>query len=82
MNQNLWTKLCGVMGCPEFAEDPRYNTNAKRCDNLKDVIQIIEGWLKRLDDIGEAERRLMEAGVPCAKVYSPEDAFQDPHFNT
>ena len=82
LNQNLWTKLCGVMGCPEFAEDPRYNTNAKRCDNLKDVIQIIEGWLKRLDDIGEAERRLMEAGVPCAKVYSPEDAFQDPHFNT
>ena len=46
------------------------------------MIQIIEGWLRRLDDIGEAERQLMEAGVPCAKVYSPEDAFQDPHFNT
>ena len=81
LNQNLWTKLCNVMGRPELAEDPRYVTNAKRCDNLQDVIAIIENWLKSLDKIDDAEKLLMNAGVPCAKVYSPEDVFEDPHFN-
>lgn len=81
LNQNLWTKLCTVMGRPELAEDPRYDTNAKRCDNLSDVIEVIESWLRGLETIDDAERQLMAAGVPCAKVYSPEDVFRDPHFN-
>lgn len=81
LNQNLWTKLCAVMGRPELAEDPRYDTNAKRCDNLRDVIEAIERWLKSLKTIDDAEKQLMAAGVPCAKVYSPEDVFHDPHFN-
>ena len=34
LNQNLWTKLCNVMGKPELADDPKFVTNDKRCENL------------------------------------------------
>jgi len=81
LNQNLWTKLCNVIGRPELAEDPKFVNNAMRCENLPEMISIIEGWLKQLPDVKEAEKILMEAGVPCAKIYSCEDIFADPHFN-
>ena len=81
LNQNLWTKLCNVMGRPELAGDPKFITNDKRCENLREVVEIIETWLKSLDKIEDAQKLLMDAGVPCAKVYSNEDVYNDPHFN-
>ena len=81
LNQNLWTKLCNVMGKPELADDPKFVTNDKRCENLPEVVAHIESWLKTFDHMADAEKLLMDAGVPCAKIYSHEDVYHDPHFN-
>lgn len=81
LSQKLWTTLCNTMGKPELATDPKFITNDKRCNNLDEVIAIIEDWLKGFEHIKDAETLLMNAGVPCARVYDHKDVHNDPHFN-
>ncbi len=81
LSQNLWNLLCDVIGRPELKEDPKFITNNVRCENLPELIEIIETWLQQFDDIREAEKLIMDAGVPCAKIYDMMDVFHDPHYN-
>lgn len=80
VNPKLWTALCNCMGHPELADDDRYNTVSKRCANLKDVIAVIEEWLKSYDDISVPAKMLKDAGIPSCKVYDMHDVIADPHF--
>ena len=41
-----WERLANIMGKPELADDPRFNTQALRFKNNKEVTDIIEAWLK------------------------------------
>jgi crotonobetainyl-CoA:carnitine CoA-transferase CaiB-like acyl-CoA transferase len=45
------------------------------------LIKIIEDWLCSFEDIQDAMNALMDAGVPCSKVYNQEDIEKDPHNN-
>lgn len=81
LSSNLWEKLCNVMGVPQYIDDPRYCSNDQRVARVNEVVEIIETWLKKFDDIKEVEKILIEAGIPCAKVNSPKDVFEDPHVN-
>ncbi len=78
LNQNLWTKLCNVMGKPELADDPKFVTNDKRCENLPEVVAHIESWLKTFDHMADAEKLLMDAGVPCAKTTPTKTSTMTP----
>ena len=81
LSDKSWSALCQVMGRPELAKEPRFITNDQRVQNRFELIEIIESWLKSFDHIAEAEKLLMDAGVPCAKVYNQLDIDQDPHYN-
>ncbi len=81
INVLLWQKLCRLMGRPELIEDPRYITNDKRCENQKDVRAVIEEWLHTLPSVADAEKLLVEHGVPCSKVYTVDDILNDEHAN-
>ena len=81
ISRNLWEALCRLMGREELISDPRFNTNGKRVDNLKDVIEIIEGWLHTLPDIQSAEKLLNQAGIPNARIFNAEDVDKDIHAN-
>lgn len=82
LSSNLWTKLCDVMNRPEMAKDPRFISNDQRVDNKSVLIEMIEEWLKDLDSVNTAVDALMEAGVPCAKIYNMMDIDEDLHYNT
>jgi crotonobetainyl-CoA:carnitine CoA-transferase CaiB-like acyl-CoA transferase len=67
-NDRLFTALCGVLGSPELAADPRFATNPDRVANREELVSLLaariaaesaETWLERLD----------EAGVPAAPVH-------------
>ncbi len=63
----LWRRFCGALERSDLVDDPRFTSNAQRCENrdaLDDVIVDV------LADSGSAEwaRRMDAAGVPCSPV--------------
>ena len=81
LSTNLWNKFCTVLGRPELAEDPRFISNDKRVENKEILIELVENWLKTFPQISQAVQLLMEAGIPCSKIYNLRDVNEDPHFN-
>ncbi|MGR8948544.1 MAG: CaiB/BaiF CoA transferase family protein [Gammaproteobacteria bacterium] len=69
MSNDQWSGACRAMEKPEWIDDERFNTTAKRFDNIKIRLQLTseiigtnssEHWLKKFDD----------EGVPCAPILS------------
>ena len=76
---NLWRRLCQVMGRPELLEDERFLTHQARGRHAEELDQIIGGWVGERD-AAELDGALNQAGIVCAPVYTIADIFQDPHF--
>lgn len=72
-----WAALCGLIGRPELAGDPRYATvDARRADH--DAIdEIIAQWTKTVGKM-EAMERIQGVGVPAGAVLENKDM----HFNS
>lgn len=60
-NDNLFGRLCDVLGVPQWKTDPRFISNPVRVENRNDLNQFIQdlvvtdtrdNWLKKLDDGG------------------------------
>lgn len=60
-NGNLFERLCGVLGHPEWAGDQRFASNPMRCDNREALNALMEPnfsppprqvWRHRLDQVG------------------------------
>lgn len=77
---HLWAKLCSAMGRPELVSDPRFATNATRVENLKEVIKVIEGWIRSMPSDEAAIAALKENRVPHAPVLTLEQAMNHPHL--
>ena len=69
-----WTALCGVIGEPALASDPRFATSAQRARHQDELAVPIARWTGALGK-HEAARRLQEAGVPAAAVYKANDTL-------
>ncbi len=76
-NDNLFAKLCTVLGHPEWIEDPRFVTNGDRVVNKPELIALIEGettkhttahWIEVLD----------KAGIPNAPVQTLDQVASHP----
>ena len=46
-NQSNWLRFLDVISAPELDEDPRFNSNAARIQNLPALIEILNGYLAR-----------------------------------
>lgn len=69
-----WTALCGVIGEPALASDPRFATPAQRARHQDELAVPITRWTGALGK-HEAARRLQDAGVPAAAVYKANDTL-------
>ncbi len=78
-NDSVFRRLCGAMGQPGLADDPRFANGIARTANSDEIDGIIGEWVGR-HDLGEAERLLLDAEVVASRIYSVEDIFKDPHF--
>jgi crotonobetainyl-CoA:carnitine CoA-transferase CaiB-like acyl-CoA transferase len=78
-NDKLWQKLCQVMGQPETASQPEFDTNWKRVQQHEKVKKIVEAWTvtKPADEIVDL---LLAAGIPAAPINDIGQVVNDPHI--
>jgi len=75
----IFARVCGVIGQPQLAEDPRFATNPARVKNLVELDRLLGEWFAGRD-YADIAPNLEEAGIPFSKAYTIEDIEQDPHY--
>jgi formyl-CoA transferase/CoA:oxalate CoA-transferase len=78
-NDEIWRRLCRVIGRPELASDPRFRTNKDRIEHYDLLRAELEGALKtrtRSEWISD----LTSAGVPCGSVREISEVLADPQL--
>ncbi len=77
-NQNTWLKLIKAINKEELQEDPKFNNNDNRMQNLNDLVNVLqaelqkknsEDWIKIFD----------KEGLPCGPINSITDMHKDSH---
>ena len=66
-NDNLFRKLCAVIGQPALADDPRFTKNAGRVEHREDIIAILSVALAQ-DTRAAWQAKLEAVGVPSGAV--------------
>jgi crotonobetainyl-CoA:carnitine CoA-transferase CaiB-like acyl-CoA transferase len=76
-NERLWKAFCEVLDAPEWADDPRYDGNAKRVERRAELVAAIEARLAaRSRD--EWVAAFGAAGLPVGPINDIADVFADP----
>ena len=75
----VFRRLCGAMGRPELADDPRFATHVPRGENQEEIEGIVAAWAEQ-HDAAEIDRILNEAGVVCGPIYTMAEIFEDPQY--
>lgn len=76
---SVFRRLCGAMGRPDLADDPRYATHIARGNHQKELDEIVAAWTSTLTT-DTLEHLMADAGVPAGKMYTPADMLADPQF--
>ena len=74
-----WQALCGAIGRPALAADPRFSDAPSRKANEDALDRIVGDWCAGLER-WEAVRRLQAVGVPAMPSLSSKDLAEDPHL--
>jgi crotonobetainyl-CoA:carnitine CoA-transferase CaiB-like acyl-CoA transferase len=76
-NERLWKNFCEVLGVPEWADDPRFDSNEKRVERREELVRMIEERLqsRSRDEWVEA---FGAAGLPTGPINNVGDVFRDP----
>ena len=78
-NNSLWERMCRAIGREDLAQDPRFDSEAKRVTNREALIPALNAefgrrpaadWLKRLD----------EAGVPAGRIKTVAEVCESEHL--
>ena len=76
-NDRLWNAFCDAIGAPEWTHDPRFDSNAKRVTNRKELVQLIEERLQaRARD--EWVGIFAAAGIAVGPINSIDQVFAHP----
>ncbi|EAX47711.1 Formyl-CoA transferase [Thermosinus carboxydivorans Nor1] len=78
-NDRLWERLCNILGRPDLIKDERFDTNARRTANAKELTTILNEIFKE-KTIAEWLTALEEAGLPCAPINTIDKIVNDPHI--
>ena len=74
-SQKNFEALCSVTGRPGWLRDPRFVSTVTRERNWTELMGLIEEWTREHSSV-DCERQLMEAGVPCTRYLSVQQAMQ------
>ena len=70
--------LCGALGKPEWADDPRFKSHGARLKNYPSVFKPLMAEVMATRTRDEWLAILQPLGVPCGPVNSVAEALQDP----
>jgi crotonobetainyl-CoA:carnitine CoA-transferase CaiB-like acyl-CoA transferase len=76
-NDNLFAKLCNVLGCEGWVSDPRFASNKDRVANRAALNEAIEN-LTRQRTAQEWSDALSAVGVPCAPMQTTSEVIAHP----
>lgn len=79
--EDMWQKLCGLIGKPGLIEHPDYKDNEARMRNREALKRILnEAFAAR----GKMEwtLALVKLGLPAGPIYSLDQALGDPHVTS
>ena len=74
-----WAALCQALDRPEWADDPRFATNAARVEHRDELVPLLEAEFARAEGSGWLAR-LEDADVPCGPYLEYEDLLHHQHF--
>jgi formyl-CoA transferase len=77
--ERVWRRMTEAVGHPEWAGDPRFDTNPHRTAHADEVDAVVGAWFAK-HTAAEAQRILDAAGVPVSPIYSIADIFADPQY--
>src|SRR3954469_21108382 len=75
----MWPALVRVLGRPDLAEDPRFNTAESRWQNRTALNRIVGAWTRRRSK-HDVMRLMGDAGVPCGACQDTGEVLADPHL--
>ncbi|MFM0339327.1 CoA transferase [Paraburkholderia fungorum] len=75
LNNKLFSTFAHAIGEPQLASDPRYASDASRCQHETDLRVCIEAWSSRRP-VAEVNRILGEAGIPVAPIRNLQQALE------
>jgi crotonobetainyl-CoA:carnitine CoA-transferase CaiB-like acyl-CoA transferase len=75
----MFRALMQTMGRPELADDPRFQGNAARMENVEALESLIREWTVSLT-AADVLAKLQAIGVPSAKVARVSELVDDPHL--
>jgi len=80
-SQPTWRRLVALMQQPELLTDPRFETIQARGkpEHMKAIDAIVADWTRQHDG-PQLEDMLRQGEVPCTRVYTIADIYNDPHF--
>jgi crotonobetainyl-CoA:carnitine CoA-transferase CaiB-like acyl-CoA transferase len=76
--EDMWVKLCRLLGMEVWISDPKYSSNAARMENRESLKRDLNSrFLVR----GKMEwtQELVKLGIPAGPIYTLDQVFQDPH---
>jgi formyl-CoA transferase len=75
--QEMWLRLCDIIGAPELKSDPRFLDNAGRMANRPALEELIEAKLASGSRHHWTEQ-LVAAGIPAGPINDLEGVFAEP----
>jgi crotonobetainyl-CoA:carnitine CoA-transferase CaiB-like acyl-CoA transferase len=76
-NDEIFKRLCEVLGRPDIAADARFGSTLDRVKNRADLVPMLAALFAQRKR-GELTDALEAKTVPCAPIYTMEDVFADP----
>jgi len=76
--EKRWPALCRVLGCPDLAADPRFDTNEKRVRGRSELRGVLEP-LFRARSTGDWLTLLDAADIICGPLLSYADLVREEH---
>jgi crotonobetainyl-CoA:carnitine CoA-transferase CaiB-like acyl-CoA transferase len=76
-NDRLWKAFCDVLGAPEWADHPSFDTNLKRVERRQELVALIE---ERLQSRSRDEwiAAFAAAGLPTGPINTVDQVFENP----
>ena len=75
----VFRRLCGAMGQPGLADDPRYRTHTARGERQAELDALIGAWTAT-QDAAPLEQLMEASGVPAGRIYRAPEMLADPHM--
>ncbi len=75
-SDNMYPVFCRLLGLEALAFDPRFDTNAKRVANRKQLMPLLEKKMRR-KTLTEWLNLFEKEGIPCGPILDLKEVFDD-----